>query len=259
MNLTNKTDHWNAKFYDNNHAFVAQYGKGLIDLLSPQSKEKILDLGCGTGDVTATIYQQVDGIELIGVDSSANMVERAKVKYPHIDFQVADAINLPFDDEFDAIFSNAVLHWIKTPEMVLQNIYKSLKKNGRFVAEFGGKDNVKGIMNGLIQQFELLNIPFPEEKFPWYFPSIAEYTTLMEQAGFRVTLAQHYDRPTILDGNDGLKNWLEMFGPTIFENIETTIKDHIIEETAKSLKNTLFINDVWYADYKRIRVVGLKE
>ena len=257
--MTNQTDNWNAKFYDDKHAFVAQYGKGLIELLAPKSQESILDLGCGTGDLTFNIQQQSEEIKVVGVDASVNMIERAKAKYPNIHFQVADALNLPFDQQFDAVFSNAVLHWIKTPEIVLQNIYKSLKNHGRFVAEFGGKDNVKIIMDALILQFQLLDIPFPEEKFPWYFPSIGEYTTLMEQVGFRVTLAQHYDRPTPLEGIDGLKNWLDMFGPTIFGNLETEIKNFIIEETSKSIESTLYKDGVWYADYKRIRVVGIKE
>lgn len=253
---TRKKDLWNASFYDNNHAFVSNYGNDLIELLHPKQGERILDLGCGTGDLANMLH----GLKttVVGVDASENMIEQAESKYPHIPFSVMDATRLTFDNEFDAVFSNAVLHWIKTPEAVLQSIFKSLKTGGRFVAEFGGAGNVRAITDALIQQIHAANIPYTEDQFPWYFPTIGQYTQLLESVGFEVCYALHFSRPTKLDGEDGLKNWLEMFSPSLFEQVEADVKAHIFNITTEQLKPKLYRNENWYADYKRIRIIAIK-
>lgn len=251
------TDHWNVKLYDNQHFFVSQYGTELIDLLAPQNGERILDLGCGTGDLANQLYML--GVDVIGIDSSGNMIEQARKKYPHLEFQQANALDLPFEDEFDAVFSNAVLHWIKPPEQALEGICKALKKGGRFVAEFGGKGNVQMIVNAAIEIFRKVGIKNPDARIPWYYPSIGEYTFLMEQYGFRVSAAFHFDRPTPLLGKEGLRNWLKMFGNPIFQDLDDETKEEIILDIEALLKEKMFKNGQWMADYKRIRVVGLKE
>ncbi|MDQ0216264.1 trans-aconitate methyltransferase [Oikeobacillus pervagus] len=251
-------DQWNPYLYDQKHAFVSKFGESLVDLLNPIKGESILDLGCGTGDLAFQISGQ--GVNITGVDQSSNMIEQAKRKYPDLAFHVCDAIQLQFVEKFDAFFSNATLHWIHPPEKALQNIYTSLKHGGRLVAEFGGKGNVQTITKELVLQFEKVGIPFPYESFPWYFPSIGEYTSLMEQVGFRVMFAQHFDRPTPLDGENGIQQWLQMFGGTMFENIQEDIKETIIQNVQQQLKNTpLYQDGHWLADYKRIRVIGIKE
>src|SRR6185436_7080741 len=165
---------WNTELYNNKHAFVYQYGEALIELLDPKPYEKILDLGCGTGELTEKIKEK--GSLIIGIDSSAEMVTKAKEKYPLISFETMDATSMNFENEFDAVFSNAVLHWIKESEKVVTNIYRSLKEGGRLVAEFGGRNNVKNIVNALESSFEKRNIEF--ERF-WFFPSTAEYAALL--------------------------------------------------------------------------------
>ncbi|MFD1926653.1 class I SAM-dependent methyltransferase [Sporosarcina siberiensis] len=250
-------DSWNADLYDAKHSFVSNYGNDIIELLTPKEDEKILDLGCGTGDLANRI--SVEGANVVGVDQSKNMVGQALSKYPEIQFTVGDATSLDYKDEFDAVFSNATLHWIKQPEKALGSIYKSLKTNGRFVAEFGGKSNVQMITDEIILQFTEAGLEFKPENFPWYFPSIGEYATLMEKAGFRVTFAQHFDRLTPLDGENGMKNWIEMFGSQIFEGLTKELIDSIVSRVETNLKNTLYKDGIWLADYKRIRVIGLKE
>jgi ubiquinone/menaquinone biosynthesis C-methylase UbiE len=250
-------DNWNANLYDQNHSFVSKYGSDLIELLAPKQGEKILDLGCGTGDLAKKLADV--GVNIVGADKSKNMVAQAKNKYPNISFVVGDATELGYHTEFDAVFSNATLHWVKQPKRALEGIFQSLKPGGRFVAEFGGKGNVQTITDEIIHQIKQSGIEFRPEQFPWYYPSIGEYTTLMEEVGFKVILAEHYDRPTPLEGKNGLKNWIEMFGGLLFEGIDEDSKKNIITKVEKNLSEILKNDGNWIADYKRIRVIGLKE
>jgi len=250
-------DLWNATLYDTQHQFVSQYGESLIALLQPQPNEYILDVGCGTGDLANEI--SLFGAIVVGVDQSENMIIQAKKKFPTLQFEVRDAKNLIFNQQFDAVFSNATLHWIKEPTQALQSIHQSLKANGRFVAEFGGAGNVKIITDELIKQIKLAGIDYEVEQFPWYFPTIGEYTQLMENVGFHVALAQHYDRPTKLDGEHGLRNWLSMFSPSLFEHVTEATKEKILEKTIENLRSQLCVEDAWYADYKRLRVIAVKK
>ncbi len=249
-------DSWNAELYDDRHAFVSKYGKELVELLQAEKGERILDLGCGTGDLANELSEF--GVDVVGVDQSEKMIEQAKRKYSYLPFYVKDAVQLDYDCEFDAVFSNAVLHWVKDAEEALQGIYRSLKAGGRFVAEFGGKGNIRKITDELERQFEREEIAF-EEHFPWYYPSIGEYTTLMERTGFRVVFAAHIDRPTPLIGQDGLKKWLEMFTASMFNDVSEQKKQSILMSVEENLKNTLYVNGEWVVDYKRLRVIGLKE
>lgn len=252
-----KEDSWNASLYDEKHSFVSHFGGDLVELLTPRAGEKILDLGCGTGDLANKLHQL--GVDIIGVDKSDNMVQQAQKKYPAITFKVRDAVNLGYSNEFDAVFSNATLHWVKAPKQALQSIYQAIKPGGRFVAEFGGKGNVQKITDEIVNQLGEQEIAYKTEQFPWYYPSIGEYSTLMEQVGFRVTHAQHFDRPTPLNGENGLRNWMEMFAFSMFDGIPTETKELIMTRVENNLREVLFHNGEWIADYKRIRVVGMKE
>jgi len=248
---------WNTKLYDGQHDFVAQFGTGIYAWLTPKKGEQILDLGCGTGDLTKKI--QENGAAVTGVDSSLEMVNAAKVKFPTINFQQADARELPFTNSFDAVFSNAVLHWIPEKEKAIASIHQALKTGGRMVVEFGGKDNIQQMWTALKKELlqrgyaEHANINF------WYFPSIGEYTTLLEKQGFRVVKAAHFDRPTPLKGEDGMKNWFLMFTDNFFTGISASEKMAILEAVQTSLKATHFVDNGWVADYKRIRIVAVKE
>ncbi|WLR52505.1 methyltransferase domain-containing protein [Bacillus tianshenii] len=253
----NVKDIWDAGLYDESHSFVSKFGNDLVELLAPTTGEQILDLGCGTGDLANTIYDYEADVK--GVDKSANMVKEASKKFPHIKFEVEDVLELEYKKEFDAVFSNATLHWVKEAKQALRCIYSSLKSGGRFVAEFGGKGNVQIITNEIVNQLKLAGIEYTSEQFPWYFPSIGEYSSLMEETGFRVTFAQHFDRPTPLEGNNGLKNWIEMFAGNMFEDKSEATKEQVIKNVENNLRDILFIDGRWIADYKRIRVVGMKE
>ena len=249
------SNNWDTSLYDQKHAFVYEYGKGLIPLLKPQPGELILDLGCGTGHLTQTIAES--GANVIGIDSSASMIETARITYPHLEFHVADAKDFSFASAFDAIFSNATLHWILEADQVVRCIAASLKPGGRFVAEFGGKGNVATITTAVQQSFrELMH---KDVDFGWYFPSIGEYASLLEKHDLDVRSALLFERPTPLeDGEMGLRNWIQMFSERVFHNVPDDSKQQILKRTEENTRDRLFNNGQWTADYTRLRIVAYK-
>jgi trans-aconitate methyltransferase len=249
---------WNAELYDNKHDFVFQYGESVLELADIKPGERILDLGCGTGPLTNKI--KVQGAEVIGIDASQDMIAKAKESFPGLTFLVADAADFHFDEPFDAVFSNAVLHWVHKADQAIKCVYDSLKPGGRFVAEMGGKGNNARVMAAMRQVLEKHGHADLAEKKMWYFPSLADYTARLENAGFRVTFATHFDRPTLLkDGRTGVAKWLNMFGPTYFEGIEQTEKEQILTEITDIVEPNYNKDGDWYIDYVRLRFVAVKE
>lgn len=252
-----KTDHWNTELYNNKHGFVHQYGTQLIDLLKPQKGERILDLGCGSGQLTAQIAQS--GASVVGIDSSGQMIRAAKDLFHDQEFEVMDATDFSFDQPFDAIFSNAVLHWVKDQKRTAECMRKNLKTGGRLVVEFGGKGNVETIIKAAKKSLNSRGFKKYASINHWYFPSISEYTGLLESVGFEVGLAQLYDRPTQLESDDsGIKDWLEMFGAHFFNELSSDIKAEILDEVQEELRSSCFKEGHWYADYRRIRIMAEK-
>jgi trans-aconitate 2-methyltransferase len=249
---------WNANLYDDKHSFVFKYGEDLVEVLKPQTGERILDLGCGTGYLTSIIA--ASGATVIGIDNSIEMVAKAKTEYPQLEFQVQTATDFHFDEHFDAVFSNAVLHWIGEKEKVVEAIYHNLKKTGRLVLEMGGKHNIEKIIKAL--QRSLIKYGYEQNAIIplWYFPSLGEYASLLESKGFRVTYAIHYDRETKLaDDKDGIKDWLKMFATSYFNGIEENVIADILTEVQNILEPTNYRNGIWYADYKRLRIAAVKQ
>ncbi|NMG08535.1 class I SAM-dependent methyltransferase [Brasilonema sp. UFV-L1] len=254
---TDFKNQWNAELYDSKHSFVSELAANLVELLSPKPGECILDLGCGTGYLTHKIASL--GAEVIGIDSALSMIEQARKNYPQLDFEVLDAKKLPFTEKFDAIFSNAVLHWIKEAEEVVIGINRALKPGGRFVAEFGGKGNVKAIVSAIYNALEKSGYPADVALNPWYFPSIGEYGSLLEKHGFELTYATLFERLTPLeDGEQGMQNWIKMFANSFFNGLPTTVQISTLADIENQLRPTLYKNDTWFADYKRIRVIAIK-
>lgn len=248
---------WNTALYENKHEFVWQYGETLIELLAPQPGELILDLGCGTGQLTAKIAAM--GSKITGIDRSEEMIQQARQNYPHLQFKVADARDFQVEHPLDAVFSNAVLHWIKQPESVVNCIQQALKPGGRLIVEFGGKGNVSKIVQALTETLENSDYPYSSAMNPWYFPSISEYTSLLEKYGLEVTFASLFARPTpLVDGDAGLTNWLAMFANNFLSSLSSEQQTKIIEEVTTKLKPTLYSDGTWKADYRRIRVVALR-
>lgn len=249
--------HWNANGYDESMSFVSKYGEDIVKWLNPKPDERIVDFGCGTGDLAAKIAAH--GSKVIGVDISPEMVEKARAKYPEIHFECADGMRWESEHLYDAVFSNAALHWMREPEGAIYSMTSALRPGGRLIAEFGGYGNVATIISAVK---ETLKGCGKEEAFfmPWYFPTIGEYSTLLERYGMEVCSANLFDRPTRLEnGPDGMQVWLRMFGTAMFPNANEAEVVQWIDESAQLLKQSvLFDKGTWTADYRRLRISAVK-
>lgn len=246
------TNSWDTERYDASHSFVYEYGEDLLELLDPAPNERILDLGCGTGHLTNEIRNH--GATVVGMDQSMDMVAEAKSTYPDCEFVCADARTFAVDEPFDAVFSNAALHWISDQDAVIESVADALDRGGRFVAELGGTGNVRRITDAV--RSELADRGYDVEH-PWYFPSVGEYASRLEERGFEVRYATLFDRPTELDGADGLESWLRMFGDSFFDPLSADDRAAVISAVEDDLRADCYRDGNWIADYRRLRFVAV--
>ncbi len=246
---------WDSELYDKKHDFVSEYGKGLMEYMPEQKVSKILDLGCGTGDLTWQLTAFAG--DVVGVDSSESMIEQAKCKYGNIDFSVANALALPFENEFDIVFSNAVFHWIKDHEKLLQNIRRALKTPGRLICEFGGHGNIAVIENTFAQACSSVGLNY-QPKFN--FPETDAFANLLERNGFCVEKIFAFDRPTPLkDGESGLRNWMMQFFASELSTFTPEQQSAVLDDTERRCRDALWNGKEWVADYRRLRAVACKK
>ncbi len=247
---------WDADHYDNKLRYVSEMGKGVVSLLDPKPGEVILDLGCGTGDLSHEIA--TSGAVVVGLDLSQTMIQQARHKYPHLHFAVGNGESFRMDTPFDAVFSNAALHWMKHPSSVIACVWNALSPGGRFVAEFGGKGNVETVIGALERALKELGLASLNRN-PWYFPSIGEYTHRLEKQGFQTTCAIHFDRPTCMpDGDQGLEHWLNGFAESYLQGLDQPTRTCVMGRTKELSRPKLYKNGQWYIDYKRLRIVAVK-
>lgn len=245
---------WNPALYQAKHAFVWQGGAGILDWLAPQSGERIVDLGCGTGELTARIARS--GARVLGLDASPEMVAAARAAFPEIEFRVADAATFELDEPADAVFSNAALHWVKEAGSAARQMALALKPGGRLVAELGGRGNVEGMGRAVREARAALGLSRAEN--PWYFPSLGEYAGVLEGAGLRPMRMELFERPTLLEGEEGLTTWLEMFGAGLLAGLTSQERETVVKKTAELARPSLYRDGAWWADYVRLRVYALK-
>jgi len=243
---------WDAARYQDHHSFVWRYGASLLELLNPRPGERILDVGCGTGQLTAEIAQS--GAQVIGLDSSADMLADARRNFPELTFVSGNASGFDFPEPFDAVFSNAVLHWVKDADGAAASIVRALRPGGRFVAEFGGKGNIAIVLAAL----RAVLGPTADEQSPWYYPSIGEYSIVLERHGLEVRNASLFDRPTPLEGENGLEQWLRMFTQTYLRQFPPDRADDIVLQLVERLRPAFYRNGIWTVDYRRLRVVAFR-
>jgi len=224
------TQHWNPALYGKHGRFVSDLGMPVVELLSPRSGERILDLGCGDGALTFKLVEL--GCAVVGVDSSAEMVRRPRPR--GLDAYIGDGHSLRFADEFDAVFSNAALHWMTDPAGVIAGVWRALKPGGRFVGEFGGYGNVATIVTALESALSSRGIMVAS---PWYFPHPEEYRELLKARGFEVRTIDLIPARRLLPGDVG--GWLDTFAQPYTSAVPAGDRPRFISEVVEALRNAL--------------------
>lgn len=238
---------WRAEDYAKSARFVSDLGAGVLEWLAPRPGERILDLGCGDGALTRKI--QDAGAEVLGVDAAPDMIAAARKL--GMDAHVMDAEALPFQAEFDAVFSNAALHWMSKPEAVISGVARALKPGGRFVAEMGGHGNIASIRVALEAAFEAqAGRAFVS---PWFFPTPESYGARLEAAGFTVERATLFARPTPLPNS--IKDWLKALAAPVMAPLEPELRERVADHAQRLLAPALQEEGGgrWIADYQRLR------
>ena len=235
--------HWSARRYAETAHFVPELGMPVLELLAPSVGEQILDLGCGDGVLTEKI------VAAGAVDAAPDMVAAARAR--GIDARVMPGQNLTFDPEFDAVFSNAALHWMHPPEAVLSGVRRALKPGGRFIGEMGGHNNTAAIMVALSAVLGHRGLD-AHRLSPWYFPSAAAYRAKLEAAGFAVEDIRIVPRPTTLPTS--IEPWLDTFGEAFFGALPEPDRIPARAEVTELLRPVLVDETgTWIADYVRLR------
>lgn len=252
---------WDARLYDRNHDFVAAYGENLLTLV-PDGLDFIVDVGCGTGALTAALAAKA--VRVAGLDASPDMIAQARARLSEMEFLVMDACDMPWQGCVDAVFSNAALHWIENQEALTAALARALRPGGLLACEFGARGNIGRVCAAFGRAFravcgsEAVNAaPLRSERF--YFPSAAAHTALLVRHGFSVRLAVEYDRPTPLKGaEDGLALWMTQFFAQDLEGVPAAARQKLFAAVADDLRATLWDGGQWVADYRRLRVVAVK-
>lgn len=246
---------WDSKTYTTDFSYVHQYGGDVMNLIDFAKARSVLDLGCGNGALTAKFAEK--GLQVTGMDASETMLAVARQAYPEIHFVQGDATDFSLPEPVDVIFSNAVFHWIdktKQPAM-MKCVYRALNPGGQLVLEMGGCGDNQSIHGALRDAFAKRGYTYIR---PQYFPTVGEYAPMLEQAGFKVVYAVLFDRPTELKGENGLENWIRMFVLSAFDVMSESERDAIIDEVVASLREKLYRDGKWMADYVRLRMKAVK-
>jgi trans-aconitate methyltransferase len=246
------TQIWDPQQYEQNGAFVHGLAGGVLEWLAPQAEERILDLGCGDGQLTKRIV--ATGATVVGLDSSPQMVAAAQAL--GLDATVGDAEAIPFEARsFDAVFSNAALHWVRNHDAMLDGVKRVLKPGGRFAAEFGGFGNIAGIRVAMRTAIERFGFDGSKDDVN-YYPTPQIYARRLEKHGFSVERIALIPRPTLLP-EGGMSGWIRTFRRGVLESLSEEVREKIVEEATRLLKPVLCDEEGnWTADYVRLRFIA---
>ena len=237
---------WSAERYAQNARFVADLGADVLALLAPRRGEHILDLGCGDGALTEMLA--ATGAMVVGVDGAADMVRAACAR--GLDARVMDGQRLDFDGVFDAVFSNAALHWMPDGAAVIEGVFRALKPGGRFVGEFGGHGNIAAIVTALNAALGSRGLDAGAMR-RWY-PTADRYAEMLRAGGFKVESARLIPRPSRLP--TGMKGWLGTFAAPMLGAYPALDRDAVLQEVEALLAPALRTETgEWIADYVRLR------
>ena len=243
---------WDPQRYARNASFVAEHGAPVLELLAPAAGERILDLGCGDGALSAKLAAM--GALVVGVDASAEQIQGARAL--GLDARVMSGEELNFEAEFDAVFSNAALHWMKDAPAVIDGVWRALEPGGRFVGEMGGAGNVAAVRGALHRALRSRGLD-PQSRDPWFFPDAGEYRALLEARGFAVASIELFARPTPIPGP--IEDWLDTFAETFVLALPEGERDIVKSEVAENLRAELCDEaGQWTIDYVRLRFSALK-
>jgi trans-aconitate methyltransferase len=245
---------WDADRYQRQFGFVSGLAGDLIDLLDPRPGEVVLDLGCGTGELAASIA--ATGARVLALDNDPAMVAAARRRLGDDRVQLADGHDFTLPEPVDAVFSNAALHWMPRPAEVIGRVRGALRPGGRFVAELGGAGNIDVLLEALGTAMTEAGLPAPA--CPWYFPTPGQYATLLEAGRFRIARMEHFPRPTPLAGGpDGLADWFTMFGRQLTAQVPAAELPGVLARAGELAAPRLRHDDRWVADYWRLRFVAV--
>ncbi|GAB2471656.1 class I SAM-dependent methyltransferase [Streptosporangium sandarakinum] len=256
LNDTPGMTRWSVRAHDTGFGYVSAYGAPLVDLLDPRPGERVVDLGCGIGVLSAEITAR--GAHVLGIDGSAAMIEKALAQYPGIDFIVGDGSDFTVAQPYDAVFSNAALHWMgREPDAVIASVREALAPGGRFVAEMGGAGNCAALTAAMSTAWREHGLPEPD--LPWYFPTPAEYAARLERGGFVVRLLEYFDRPTPMDEcPDGAAGWVRMFAGSLLRTVPTGMVEPLLRRVNELAAPALRRETGWMADYVRLRFAAVR-
>lgn len=247
---------WDPNSYRNSAAFVFESSDDLLERLAAQPGERVLDLGCGTGEHAAKLVAR--GVDVLAVDKSASMLSAARAAFPALATAQVDGEELGFDGEFDAVFSNAALHWMTRPERVANGVFRALRPGGRFVFEMPEAKNVDRTLTAL-------DVALREhgaggfERRRWYFPTVAQQATVLEQAGLEVRWVHVFERPSFVrdaHGESGLRVWVRLFAADVFDTLGSATD--AVFTRAESLLTDLRRDGGQELDYVRLRMLAVR-
>ncbi|GAB3279238.1 class I SAM-dependent methyltransferase [Actinocorallia lasiicapitis] len=247
---------WAVATYDSAFGYVSAHGAPLIDLLDPQPGEKIIDLGCGAGMLTAELSAR--GADPLGLDGNPHLIAQAGRQFPELSFAVGDPHDFTVADSYDAVISSSALHWMaRDPDAVLHRVHAALRPGGRFVAEMGGAGNCAELIAAMQTAWRDYDLREPE--LPWYFPTPADYASRLEEAGFTVRLLEFFDRPTrMTDAPDGAADWVRLFAAEALAEVPSELIEPVLARVNVLAAPALRRESGWVADYVRLRFAAVR-